>query len=333
MEPLKKTPTNSVLELNEEEINVLKNLAFTIKTIPSQNSLLFCEEAKTASSFIPERIKTILLNFAQYGSETGYLLFKNFEINSEALPKTPKNNKYNIGEKEELSKIQAILVSAIGHLLGYEAECFGNLFQDIVPNKSMANNQTSLGSNIELEIHTEQAFSNLKPDILCLSCLKGDDNANTYILPIQSILKNTTEKERALLRLPLWKTGVDLSFKLNNNEFIEGDIRGPMSIINGEEIDPTLIFDQDLMTGITEEAQCFIKKIVSIYYEYRISHNLKKGEIILIDNKRAVHGRSPFFPKYNGHDRFLVRCFAVFDLNRTKYARPNNDRVISAIYS
>ena len=333
MGSFKKNPTNSVLELNEEEINTLKNLASSIKTIPSQNSLFFCEEAKAASYFIPERIKTILLNFAQYGSETGYLLFKNFEINSEALPKTPKNNKYNIGEKEELTKIQAILVSAIGHLLGYEAECFGNLFQDIVPNESMANNQTSLGSNIELEIHTEQAFSNLKPDILSLSCLKGDENANTYMLPVQNILKNTTDQERALLRLPLWKTGVDLSFKLNNHEFIEGDIRGPMSIINGEVNDPILIFDQDLMTGITEEAQGLLKKIVNIYYKHRVSHNLKKGEIIFIDNKRAVHGRSPFFPKYNGNDRFLVRCFAVFDLERTKYARPNNDRVVSAIYS
>jgi len=333
MPALKKNITTSVLEFTDQEINILKNLASSIKSIPSNNSLIFCKEAKSAANFLPERIKTILLRFAKSGSETGYLLLKNFKINSDTLPKTPKNNKYNVGENEELSKVQAIIVSTIGDLLGYEAECFGNLFQDIVPNESMANNQTSLGSNIELEIHTEQAFSNLKPDILSLSCLKGDDNANTYTLPVQSILKNINESELELLRLPLWKTGVDLSFKLNEHEFIDGDVRGPMPIISGEENDPTLIFDQDLMTGINEEAETLLKKIVKIYYKHRLSHNLKKGEIILIDNKRAVHGRSPFFPKYDGEDRFLVRCFAVFNLERTKYARPNNDRVVSAIYS
>ena len=34
----------------------------------------------------------------------------------------------------------------------------------------MENNQTSVGSTIELEVHTEQAFSRLKPDLLSLGC-------------------------------------------------------------------------------------------------------------------------------------------------------------------
>jgi L-asparagine oxygenase len=60
---------------------------------------------------------------------------------------------------------------------------------------------------------------------------------------------------------------------------------------------------------------------------------LKPGEIIIIDNRHAVHGRSPFFPKYDGKDRFLVRCFSVFDYNSSLYARPFDSRVVSAIYS
>jgi L-asparagine oxygenase len=136
-----------------------------------------------------------------------------------------------------------------------------------------------------------------------------------------------------MLSLPLWKTGVDLSFKLNGNDFIEGDIRGPFPIISGETNDPMLIFDQDLMFGITEEANNLIKKIIDIYYKYRNQHNLQTGEIILIDNMRAVHGRSQFCPKYDGNDRFLVRCFAVYDYNYSNYARKNNCRMVSSIYS
>jgi len=158
----------------------------------------------------------------------------------------------------------------------------------------------------------------------------------SYILPVKSIIDNLSDSDLELLKQPLWKTGVDLSFKLNNHEFIEGDIRGPIPILdqvyrsNGRF---NLVFDQDLMFGITEESNRLIGKIVDIYYKHRISHNLKPGEIVIIDNRYAVHGRSPFFPKYNGNDRFLVRCFSVFDYNSSLYARPNNDRVVSAIYS
>jgi L-asparagine oxygenase len=193
--------------------------------------------------------------------------------------------------------------------------------------------QTSVGSNTELEIHTEQAFSKLRPDILSLACIRGDIEALTYILPVKMILHDLTEEERKMLRLPLWKTGVDLSFKLNNNDFIEGDIRGPLPIISGDPDDPKLVFDQDLMFGVNDEANNLLKKIIEIYYKKRIQHNLQSGQIILIDNTRAVHGRSPFYPKYDGNDRFLIRCFAVYDYNYSEYARKDSGRMISAIYS
>lgn len=50
----------------------------------------------------------------------------------------------------------------------------------VVPNNAQAKLQTSLGSGVELELHTEQAFSNLKPNILSLGCLRGHPDAITY---------------------------------------------------------------------------------------------------------------------------------------------------------
>lgn len=59
-----------------------------------------------------------------------------------------------------------------------------------------------------------QAFSSIKPDILVLACLRGDEQARTYILPVSAILANLSAQERELAREPLWTTGVDLSFKV-----------------------------------------------------------------------------------------------------------------------
>jgi L-asparagine oxygenase len=219
----------------------------------------------------------------------------------------------------------------MGEMVAYEAEGGGNLFQNIIPSPSMAREQTSIGSNTELEIHTEQAFSKLRPDILSLSCIRGDPNALTYILPVGKIIENTNSSEKRLLREQLWKTGVDLSFKLHGKEFLESDIRGPMSILSGSENDPQLVFDQDLMFGFNESGERLLKKIVDIYYKERIEHNLTPGEIIFIDNRRAVHGRSPFFPRYDGNDRHLIRCFATLDYEKSEHARIG--RMVLAIYS
>lgn len=316
------------IEFTEEESEIMKYLASRIEVSPSLNPEEFCKEAKYLSEIIPERIREQLIEFEEKGSQTGYLLIQT-RIENDIL--TPVNNKLKAGENTELAKIQAILIHAISEMIAYEAEGFGHLFQDIVPVKSMSHEQTSIGSNTELEIHTEQAFSKLRPDILCLACLRGDPNALTYILPVRKIMHQMTTEEKLFLREHLWKIGVDLSFKLYGKEFAEGEIRGPISIISGEENDPQLIFDQDLMFSFNEIGEYLLKKIENIYNNDRFQHNLTPGEIILIDNRRAVHGRSPFFPKYDANDRFLVRCFSTFDYEKSAFARTG--RMVKAVYS
>jgi len=319
------------IEFSKEELEILSNAIFKIITVlPSEEPEIFCSQLKQIP--IPESIKERLTNFARNGSDSGFLLFQN--ILEPEIPRTPPGNHYHIGETTVLSKIQGVIMSKMCEMIAYEAEGYGKLYQDILPIYSMANVQTSVGSNTELEIHTEQAFSKLRPDIISLACLRGDIDALTYILPVNRILENMSKEEMELLYQPLWKMGVDLSFKLYGKEFIEGDIRGPFAILNGSRDDPQLIFDQDLMFGMTEESHKLIAKIIDIYYTHRITHNLKPGEIIFIDNRRAVHGRSSFSPNYDGYDRFLIRCFGTFDYEKSREARGSSEpRMIQAIYS
>jgi L-asparagine oxygenase len=319
------------IEISKEELEILfKSISETITVRPSEDPEIFCSQLKQIP--IPESIKECLTDFARNGSNSGFLLFQN--ILEPDIPRTPPGNHYHVGETTNLSKIQGIMMSKMCEMIAYEAEGYGKLYQDILPIYSMASVQTSVGSNTELEIHTEQAFSQLRPDMISLACLRGDINALTYILPVNRILENITNKEMELLYQPLWKMGVDVSFKLHGKEFIEGDIRGPFAILNGSRDDPQLIFDQDLMFGMTEESHKLIAKIVSIYYQHRITHNLKPGEIIFIDNRRAVHGMSSFSPKYDGYDRFLIRCFGTLDYEKSSEARsPEYPRMIQAMYS
>lgn len=323
------------IELTSNDIEILTELTNNIITSPYEDPELFCNECKNAAKSLPSDIVKILNDFIKYGSHTGFLLIKNFPIDDSLLPPTPfvRDLSNHIGGNTQLARVQSILLSTITEIISYEAEGGGRIFQDVVPIQSMEKQQTSFSSNTELEIHTEQAFSQLRPDILSLACLRGNPSAITYILPIQSLLDNINIHEKDILCLPLWKTGVDLSFKLHNSEFIDGNVRGPLPIIYGKESDPFLLFDQDLMSGTTPRANTLIKDICNIYIKNRNSYSLTPGDIILIDNRRAVHGRSSYTPKYDGTDRFLIRCFSTLDYDKSEYARKDGGRMVSAIYS
>ncbi|HEV2998404.1 MAG TPA: TauD/TfdA family dioxygenase [Solirubrobacteraceae bacterium] len=326
------TRAPDVVELSAQEIGRLLELAGQITASPSENPELFCREASRMARRAPDRIIELLYDFAMMGTSTGTMLFSKVPV-EEPLPETPPDNTHHLGETTPLARVQAIVNHACGQMLGYEAEGYGRLYQDMVPNRKLADSQTSLGSKVELELHTEQAFSKLRPDVLSLACLRGHLDAKTYVLPAHLLLEHMTPAEQELLREPLWTTTVDGSFKMGGHEFLEGDLRGPMPIIAGALDDPSMLFDQDLMRGVTDEAEAIIKRVIEIYQAHRNAHTLAPGEILLVDNHRAVHGRSPFTPRFDGTDRFIIRSFAVRDFGRTRYARAGNGRVVAAEYS
>jgi L-asparagine oxygenase len=320
-----------VLTLNSAERARLLELAGELTVSPSEAPDLFCRLAARAARRAPERLVELLGDFAAKGTASGTMLLDRLPV--EPPPPTPPDNRHHLGEGAPLARVQAIVNHICGHMLAYEAEGYGRLYQDMVPNRALAHSQTSLGSRVELELHTEQAFSRLRPDVLSLACLRGHPSAHTYVLPAHALVAHMSAFERALLRQPLWMTGVDGSFRQDGHEFIEGDERGPLAIVGGAEDDPTVVFDQDLMRGLNDEAQALIARVVEVYRAERRSVVLEPGQILLVDNVRSVHGRSPFQPHFDGRDRFIIRSFAVRDMVRTRYARPHNGRVVATEYS
>lgn len=322
---------DGVVKLTSHEREQLLELAEELTVSPTQAPELFCRQAHRAARGLPDRLVELLADFAYRGSRTGTLLLDRLPVAEP--PPTPPDNREHRGESTRLARVQAIVNHACGQMVAYEAEGHGRLYQDMVPNRALAQSQTSLGSGVELELHTEQAFSKLRPDVLSLACLRGHPDAKTYVLPAHLLLDHLSPFEGKLLRRPLWMTGVDGSFKLGGHEFLEGEERGPLAIVAGAEDDPAIVFDQDLMSGSTAEAQALIARIVEVYRTQRLEVTLEPGQILLVDNVRAVHGRSPFAPNFDGNDRFIIRSFAIRDLVRTRYARPHNSRTIAAEYS
>ena len=286
--------------------------------------LVFCQQAKRQSHLLPARLQAFLKN------EKPCWLIRGI-VYDEDLPLTPENNRHHIGSSISLARIQAIIMSFVGNMIAYEGEGGDRLFQDIVPHLSNALLQTSTGSLCELEIHTEQAFSPWRPDFITLGCLRGHLDAITFWLPVTDIPTNMYP----LLRQPLWTIGVDLSFQ---QEGVQNDVRGPIPILEETKSESgnetmRLCFDQDLMKGTTESSENALHEITRIYYEKRAHHVLQKGDMLILDNNRIVHGRSPFLLHFNGTDRFLVRCFAMKDYTYERSMDVREGRILLKKYS
>jgi len=306
--------------------------------------------ATRRAQFLPRGLQILLAQFRKHGSPTGTLLLSfpdrslgphlplSFpdKLHGPDLPPTPLTNRTHVGATTALARQQATINQFLGEMIGYEAEAGGQLFQDMVPNPDLAHTQTSLGSAVELELHVEQAFSKWRPDLVSLACLRGDPYAKTYVLHVQKALQHLTPAERKLLLEPRWTVEVDLSFRLHGQPFVDGDVRGPVPIVypllgNGDDKDVGWVFDQDLMRGITPDAEDLRLKLVDVYMKHRTSIVLKPGDLLWIDNRRAVHGRSHYTPRFDGTDRFLVRSFVTFDFQKSAAVR--RGRVVLARYS
>lgn len=164
----------------EETDELIPLLTEQVTADPSAFPDLFCQQCKDASPSLPLRLLSSLQQFRQSGSRSGYFLVNTFLIQNDRekdgslVPRTPSYSRQKLGQTTLMAKMQGLIMQSIGELVAYESEGKGNLFQDIMPVTTMIRSQTSSGSNTELEIHTEQAFSDWRPDFFSLACLRGD---------------------------------------------------------------------------------------------------------------------------------------------------------------
>jgi L-asparagine oxygenase len=323
-------PEDSI-ELLPSEAEVLAILAAYMTADPVRDPEGFCREARRAAEKMPRRITELLWDFGRWGTRSGSLTISGIPVGR--VPQTPLDNRDCLAAAGVAARVQAMFNETLGHMVAYEAEGGGRIFQDMAPSPLAARLQTSLSSEVELEVHTEQAFSELRPDYLSLACLREDLAAQTYLFTARDLAARCDERLGALLRRPLWTTEVDESFRTGGIAFEHGDRRGPMPILSGAADDPFIVFDQDLMRGADRAAQDALRQVIALYLEHRKAVVLRTAQVMIIDNHRTVHGRSPFAARFDGTDRFVARSFVITDLTRTRHAREADSRVIAGRFS
>lgn len=300
---------------------------------PYQDTEEFLFDCEIRADEIPRFLRRALLEFQVRSNSHGVLLLQGLPIDPGLYHVHTPPNAQRSGEKTTYvsERCLSMIGSRLGHLVSYIQEKNGDLFQNLAPVKSQEQIQSSGGSKTRLQFHRETVFHPFAPEYLLLFCLRPDHEhlAETTYASITHALPLISAAHRELLFQPLYQTGIDYSF--GNVQTVKGN--GPvLPVLYGNRNDPFLNYDEDLMTAMTAEAAAALEALKDAIAQVYQGIKLGVGDLLCIDNRRTVHGRSCFAPRYDGFDRWLQRSFVVRDLGKSAGDRQPGERIIRTIF-
>ena len=284
----------------------------------------FINQADKHADHLPTAVRDALREFHAHPHKSGGLLIKGLMVGD--LPATPATPTEPT-TKDCTSELTLLTVAkCLGEPVGYEPELGGRLIQNLVPTKAASDRQVSTSSKVPLMFHTEAAFHPHRPSYLLLLCLKGDPAASTTLASIREVLPLLSDDVVRVLFQPRYRTAIDESY-LHGRANVLGEL---VPVLSGDSEYPTMVFDADLMVGEDAEAQAALDALSCAVESCHTGVCLEKGDLLVVDNAVAVHGRSQYSPRFDGTDRWLQRTFVVDNL--TDSADERQGRVISTTF-
>jgi L-asparagine oxygenase len=293
----------------------LQALSGRVSPDPCRESESFLRRAALVAADLPDALLEPLRAFRRVGNRDGYLLLR-------GLP---------VAEASNAELWLATVGSLLGDIVGYIQEKNGALFHDVRPERDQEHEQSAAGSRAPLALHTERCFHPHLPSHVLLLCLRPDSEqrAMTEVASVRRMLPLLPPEHVRALFLPAFRTGIDYSFGNVSMEKANGPV---LSVLHGDRDDPCLRYDLDLMAGLDERACAALAAIRYAAQQVTTALTLQAGDLLVIDNSRAVHGRSAFIARYDGRDRWLKRSYLVQDLRAIGVDRLPGERVIRTTF-
>lgn len=238
-----------------------------------------------------------------------------FGLLNEGVPPTPIVPFMDEHKLEPLYELLFGVVRGFGTPVGYKQEQNGKIIQHIVPNPKTEYSQISSSSKTILEYHTETAFHAYKPDYVMLFCMRSDPAAATTFCYIDDILEHIPTDCLYLLSSPMYETTVDESFRTNG----EPDHAFKTSVLSVKNHEIQFCYDRSVMRGVNPAAQDALNLLSEVIDEHAQAVHLDAGDLLILNNSKVVHGRTPFQARYDGTDRWLLRMLIRKDVSDIPY--------------
>ncbi|MQY26326.1 TauD/TfdA family dioxygenase [Nocardia aurantia] len=225
-----------------------------------------------------------------------------------------------------LEVVLVLLGSCLGDIFGWRLQHEGSVVHDLAPRPEHEALGFGTGSRQHINWHTEDSFHPYRADYLGLFCVRNTSGVTTTVGALDA--GRLSAHERRLLFAPVFTFRPDPSYlTADASPLPDADLGG---ILFGDPGDPFLRFDQDYIEwpdveGIGAAVEALRRAVEASLVDLP----LRAGDFLLLDNRRAVHGRPAFVPTYRGADRWVKRINITRDLRRSRpRRRSDGDRVI-----
>ncbi|MDN3358519.1 TauD/TfdA family dioxygenase [Actinomadura sp. DC4] len=270
------------------------------------------ELGTVVAAMLPEAVLRQVHRFRNQGNRHDVLLLRGILPAGYDLEPTPETA---TSPRHGAANLCALCLMAVMNMFG-EPFTFsdlydGRLVQDVVAAQGKESAQTSEGSDSFLEWHVEDAFSSDRCDYFGLLCLRGDPTAATIFAPARALV--LPDEARKVLMQPRYAVLPDIAHGENPEP------RTGVAVLTGTREAPEIRFDPVYMVPADpadDEAKSAFQCLTEAVDAAAVSHVLQPGDLLVVDNRRVAHARSPFRPRFDGSDRWLLRVMVCSSLPR-----------------
>jgi Fe(II)/alpha-ketoglutarate-dependent arginine beta-hydroxylase len=284
---------------------------------------------------MPARVTEAITAYKE-DPEADFALISRHMIRDHDLGATPLSQKDPITTKTSLEYEMAVMLygTILGSVFGWSTQQEGHIVNDIIPMETFADQQVGASSKVELAWHTEDAYHPGRADFICLFCLRNPTGAPTTVASIVDI-QSHRDLPAALFE-PCVRIAADDAQAAGAEaagieDWTESAVK-PIPILSQNGAGLQMCVDPAYMSvaaddeAVRDEVTGFCQAID----EHLTEVVLKPGDLLIVNNHRAVHGRRPFKPTYSGRDRWLKRVNVARDFeSRRPYCKDRDRRLLA----
>lgn len=305
--------------------------------------------APVLTRLLPSHLVEFLETY-RLGEPSAVCLISGLDVDEAQLGPTPPHWRGSQHDSPALRQEIFFLLcaSVLGDVFGWATQQDGRIMHDVLPIKGHEHYELGSNSLQHLSWHTEDAFHPCRGDYVALMCLKNPDLVATTVCDAGDLDWSALDVE-ALFE-PEFTQMPDNSHRPENASDSTGDptvdrlrqrsfaliqswnddpVKRP--VLFGDRHQPYMALDPYHMKtegwsprstrafqGLCEQIEARMKDV-----------SLRPGDVVFVDNFRAVHGRKSFRARYDGSDRWLKRLNITRNLRGSRAWRPAPDnRVI-----
>ncbi|TMR24450.1 arginine beta-hydroxylase, Fe(II)/alpha-ketoglutarate-dependent [Nonomuraea turkmeniaca] len=336
------------IRLSGREVEVIEGLlarmAERYRTVEDDE---FLRNVNVHAHELPVTVRRGLVEF-RMSEPAGVCLVTGFPVDDTAIGATPRHWAGAAEAKHASAREEfyfTLCASLLGDVFGWASQQGGRLVHEVLPIRGHESRQINSSSDATLLWHTEDAFHPYRADYVALMCLRNPGGTETTFACLDDVVVSRDVRE--ILAQPRFVLRPDESHRPENAG--PGPVHGPglvpvaprsyarierllrnpekTPVLFGDLSSPYVRLDSDAVDWDIDdpEALSALRVFVEAVDKAIAGYSMRPGELLFVDNYRAVHGRRPFVAAFDGNDRWLKRLNISRDLRRSRDARSAPD--------